>query len=309
VHTCYEPINWGSNSDGLWIGEIMCKFGFCSGDKFARTTAFNAARRTAAKTNWAVTSFIGYNPSPAPDRFRDGRFAYAYINGPYSQLLFRNDGWAVSQYDLVNAHETGHLFGARDQYGGSGCNNCFTPGNNDVFNGNCVNCNSASVPSIMRNNELALDGYCPGQIGWAVLINHVRPVGEGGVAKSNWVPGQAVDYRIQFQLPGRPSSLGSNSHTVTSRWFVQFPGGVTQSHGPFTTTVTTDNTWNLTLTRTIPSVAFGEATLEVFIEVSNYGKGGRASLKSSFYIAGAGANPIPSAPTPEENAEPVAALR
>ena len=180
-----------------------------------------------------------------------------------------------------------------------------------MFNGNCVNCNSASDPSIMRSNELALDGYCPGQIGWAVLVNYVKPVGSGSVSKSNWVPGQAVGYQIQFHLPGRPSSLGSNSHTVTSRWFVQFPGGVTQSHGPFTNTgITTGNTWNLTLSRTIPSAAFGEATLEVFIEVSNYGKGGRASLKSSFYIVGSGANPIPTSPTPpEEDAEPLAALR
>jgi hypothetical protein len=60
--------------------------------------------------------------------------------------------------------------------------------------------------------------------------------------------------------------------------------GVTQSHGPFTTTgITTDNTWDLTLTRTIPSVAFGEATLEVFIEVSNYGRRAGVAQKLLLY--------------------------
>ena len=308
VSTCYEPIRHSSSQDGLWINEIMCNFGFCSGDKFARTAAFNASRRSTEGTNWAVTSFIGYNPSPAPTTFTDGLFAYAYVNGPYSQLLFRNDGWLVSQYDLVNAHETGHLFGTHDQYASSGCNDCFIGGNNGVFNGNCVNCNSASVPSIMRNNELALDGYCPGQIGWAVLVNYVQPIQlASDIAKSNWVPGQAARYQIQFQLPGRPDSLGRNSHTVTHRWFLQFPGGVIQSFGPFSNTVRTGNTWNITLFNvSIPTTAqFGEATVEAFIEVANYGKGGRASLKTSFYIVGSGANPIPTAPTLSEvDAEP-----
>ena len=80
--TCYEPIRHSQAQDSLWISQIMCNFGFCSGDKFARTTAFNASRRVAAKTNWAVTSFIGYNPSPAPTTFTDGFFAYATSTAP-----------------------------------------------------------------------------------------------------------------------------------------------------------------------------------------------------------------------------------
>jgi hypothetical protein len=310
VLTCYEPIQWSSGADGLWIQQIMCNFGFCSGDKFALTTAFNAARRVAAQTNWAVTSFIGYNPAPAPTTFTDGLFAYAYGNGPYSQLLFRNDGWAVNQYDLVNAHETGHLFGAADQYASSGCNNCFIAGNNSVFNGNCANCNAASVPSIMRNNELALDGYCPGQIGWAVLVNFVQPIGVASFnIKTNYTPGQAFRPLLQVQLPGRPDSLGSNTLVVTTRWFLQYPGGVTQSFGPFTLNLLSGYTWNVWVDNvSIPTTAaFGEATLEAFIEVANYGKGGRASGKGGFYIVGSGANPIPTAPAqPEVNAELVA---
>jgi hypothetical protein len=309
VVTCYEPILHPSSQDGLWINQIMCNFGFCSGDKFARTAAFNAAIRSGAATNWAVTSFIGYNPPPAPTTFPDGFFAYAFINGPYSQLLYRNDGWAVNQYGLVNAHETGHLFGAADQYASSGCNNCFIAGNNGVFNGNCANCNAATVPSIMRSNELALDGYCPGQIGWAVLVNLVQPVGPNFNIKTNYTPGQAFRPLLQVQLPGRPDALGSNTHVVTTRWFLQYPGGVTQSFGPFTLNLRSGNTWNVWVDNvSIPTTAaFGEATLEAFIEVANYGKGGRASGKGGFYIVGSGANPIATAPEqPEVNAELIA---
>jgi hypothetical protein len=55
------------------------------------------------------------------------------------------------------------------------------------------------------------------------------------------------------------------------------------------------------------TAAFGEATLEAFIEVANYGKGGRASGKGGFYIVGSGANPIATAPEqPEVNAELIA---
>ena len=315
VLTCYEPINHASSEDNLWIDQIMCNFGFCSGDKFARTTAFNALRRVAVETNWSVTSFIGYNPSPAPTTFTDGFFAYAYLNGPYSQLLFQNNGWGVSQYNLVNAHETGHLFGAHDQYATSGCNDCFIPGNNGVFNGNCVNCNSAAVPSIMWNNDLALDGYCPGQVGWAVKTDFVWPVGtESFAAKTNYVPGQAFRPLIQFQLPGRPDSLGSNTHAVTTWWYLQYPEGVTQSFGPFVLNLRTDSTWNVWLDNvSIPTDAtLGEAALEIFINVANYGKGGRASGKGNFYIVGSGANLIPTAPQPKEEeveavAQPMAA--
>lgn len=173
TQTSYEPILYSHTQDGLWISQIMGKFGYASGDKIARTTAFNTAQRIANNTNWSVVSFVAYNPSPAPSTFTDSYFAYAYIGGPYSQLLFRNDGWAVGNYDIVNAHESGHLFGARDEYyqaGYGGCTSCGVS-TNGVLNGNCEYCNTNAISCMMRNNYLGLCGYTAGQLGWRSLKN------------------------------------------------------------------------------------------------------------------------------------------
>jgi hypothetical protein len=95
---------------------------------------------------------------------------------------------------------------------------------------------------------------------------------------------------------------------VITRWYLQYPEGVTQSFGPFVLNLQAGNTWNVWLDNvSIPtSATLGEATLETFIDVANYGKGGRASGKSSFYIVGSGANPISTAPQSEQEVEVVA---
>lgn len=314
VQTSYEPIRHASTQDSLWISQIMCNFGNCSGDKFARTTAFNAARRTAAKTNWAVTSFIGYNPSPAPTNFTDGYFAYAYRAGYYSQLLFRNDGWAITQYDLVNAHETGHLFGTFDEYASSNCNNCFTGDifSKNVVNGNCVNCNASSVPCIMRNNELALSGYTPGQVGWGLDVNSVQTTPQTSFTeKTNWVPGQAIRYNVNVDVPGRPGECVE----VHSRWYRQFQANLTESESFITPCqVKTGGNWNISLNRTVPAGAqFGEASVQVQLEFkyaspNMYGKGIRASSRGRFFVLQPGANAIPTSPVLTSNEGPQATL-
>ena len=302
VRTSYEPITRSSGDDGLWISQIMCNFGFCSGDKFTRTNAFNSARRTATRTNWATTSFIGYNPSPAPTTFTDGFFAYAYRGGFYSQLLFRNDGWAISQYDLVNAHETGHLFGTFDEYASSGCNNCFTSDtlSKSVVNGNCQNCASPSVACIQRNNELSLCGYTPGQVGWGLDINFARSTTTANVEKTNYVPGQAVRYLVNVDVPGRTGEC----ITVRSRWYRQFQTNRTQAESFVTPClIRSGASWNIFLDRTVPSNAqYGEAAFEVQLEFAYatapnvYGRGIRGSSRGRFFVLLGGANPIPTSP-------------
>jgi hypothetical protein len=298
VVTFFEPILHAQSQDGLWINQIMCNFGNCSGDKFARTNVFNSARRVATGANWATTSFIGYNPSPAPTTFTDGYFAYAYRSGNYSQLLYRNDGWAVSQYDLVNAHETGHLFGTFDEYASSGCANCFSGDglSKNVVNGNCANCGDPSVPCIMRSNEVALCGYTPGQLGWGLDINYARTSRTSAfIEKTNFTPGQAIRYHINVDVPGRTGECV----TVRSRWYRQFQANVTQAESFVSPClVQTGGSWNIWLDRTVPATAqFGESVFEVQLEFvyatspNAYGKGVRASQRGRFFVLPGGANP------------------
>ena len=169
----YEPIVHPSTDDYLWINSIMANLGFGSGNKQDRTSAFNTWLKNYYGTNWAYSVFIGYNPSPAPSTFTNGYFAYAYLGGPYSQLLFRNDGWREAYFGLVLTHETGHIFWACDEYyqaGYGGCTSC-TPcfslsPRNFVPNLNCEYCNSQAVICMMRHNDYNLCRYTKYQIGW-----------------------------------------------------------------------------------------------------------------------------------------------
>lgn len=175
----YEPIRHSTSEDSLWINPIMAKLGYNSGDRFARVAAFNTWLRSWAGTNWAYSVFIGYNPSSAADKFTDGYAAYVpYLGAPYTQMLFRNFG-NETNFGLVLAHETGHIFWACDEYyepGYGGCapqsNPCSTscaangprPG---VTNGNCQSCNPN--PSACKMLASEQDAVCPftrAQIGW-----------------------------------------------------------------------------------------------------------------------------------------------
>src|SRR4030042_2546115 len=173
----YEPILHSSEDDSLWINKIMDNLNQPAGDHLTRETTFNAWLKITSGTNWAYSVFVGYNPANAPSTFTDGYFAYAYAGGPYSQMLFRNNGWSQDQWYLVFAHETGHIFWACDEYyeqGKGGCISCGACEANGprptIVNANCEYCNNNSVPCIMRDNENALCSHTPKHIGWCTAF-------------------------------------------------------------------------------------------------------------------------------------------
>lgn len=173
----YEPIVHSSSDDGLWINAIMSNLGYTTGSKFTRVEAFNTDLKNQAGTDWAYSAFIAYNPTGegASDRFTDERFAYAYLGGPYTQFLYKNNGWSVNDIWRTLTHESGHIFWACDEYytaGYGGCTSC-DPCNSyrPILNGNCEHpdCNpDNSVPCIMRHSEDAICHYTAAQIGWGL---------------------------------------------------------------------------------------------------------------------------------------------
>lgn len=173
----YEPIVHSSSDDGLWINAIMSNLGYTTGSKFTRVDAFNTDLNNQAGTDWAYSVFIAYNPTGegAPQRFTDDRFAYAYLGGPYTQFLYKNNGWSVNDIWRTLAHESGHIFWACDEYyeeGYGGCTSC-DPCNfyRPILNGNCehASCNpDNTVPCIMRHSEDAICHYTAAQIGWGL---------------------------------------------------------------------------------------------------------------------------------------------
>jgi len=170
----YEPILHSSSDDSLWINAIMSNLGYSSGSKFSRVNAFNTWLKSWANTNWAFSIFVAYNPPSqgAPAKFTNGYFAYAYLGGPYTQMLHKNNGWSLNNNGMILAHETGHIFWACDEYytaGYGGCTSC-NPCNSyrPITNENCEhpNCNPNAVSCIMRNNTKSLCSYTPLQVGW-----------------------------------------------------------------------------------------------------------------------------------------------
>jgi parallel beta-helix repeat protein len=159
-----EPIlhNTSTHED-IWVKEIMSNFGYTSGTRWSRVTAFNTWQRSTYETARAYSAFIGYNPYPAGGSFPDGHTAYAYRFGPYTVLLY-NTGWLKSQ---TFAHESGHIFGACDEYASSGCG-CGVCANG-VTNENCENCASRVVLCMMNANDWSLCAFTPGQVGWEIV--------------------------------------------------------------------------------------------------------------------------------------------
>ena len=91
-------------------------------------------------------------------------FAYQYGINLYMQ--YSNDGWGPNRINQVFAHESCHIFGAADEYAGSGCT-CAPSGKYQIANNNCDNCSyQPKVPCLMNANTLSICTWSQGQIGW-----------------------------------------------------------------------------------------------------------------------------------------------
>lgn len=72
---------------------------------------------------------------------------FAYQTGDRVIMQYANDGWGPDNIDRVFAHETGHVFGAPDEYKGSDCSCGGAYGRSGEPNDNCENCGGfAQVP-------------------------------------------------------------------------------------------------------------------------------------------------------------------
>ena len=162
-HQWVEPSLHDNNFVSTWASNVMTKMGYASGSHFSKVDAFNTWQEATYQVNSAYSAFIAYNPIGAPSSFANGGYAFAWIYGPYFWSLFRTPGWT---HDVVVSHETGHIFGACDEYSG-GCSSCAgTCSAHGGANANCEDCNVASRPCMMRSNENSLCQYTKTMIGW-----------------------------------------------------------------------------------------------------------------------------------------------
>ena len=149
-----------SQREALWRDPAMAQLGFGAG--MAGVTAYVESIRTAFNTTWGYCGFFTKYPL--------GHFAYASIGGPRLVMDYNNDGWGPDNIDRVFAHETGHVFGAPDEYAASNCNCGGSWGFYGKPNTNCANCApSGGVDCIMKQNSWAMCPVTPYHLGFPLV--------------------------------------------------------------------------------------------------------------------------------------------
>jgi len=99
-------------------------------------------------------------------------FAYEWAN--HVVMDFGVDGWGLDNFNLVVAHETGHVFGCPDEYTSSGCNCTQLGGRYQIAIGNCQPCATNFVPCLLCSISQAVCDYTRGHLGWNELAVQSR---------------------------------------------------------------------------------------------------------------------------------------
>jgi hypothetical protein len=138
---------------------------------------------------------------------------HAYAGGGRITLANKNNwgGWGRGTIDMITAHETAHLFGAADEYTGSGtpCSSCDTlHGCDQIPNGNCGACANPRQDCVMDANQRRLCGYTRGQIGWATIFV------ETTTADEQWA---GTDDDVWFDIGDRQFVLDTPNHDDRER--------------------------------------------------------------------------------------------
>jgi hypothetical protein len=154
-----------------WRDPAMQQLGFGTG--MAACTKYAEKIRTSLGTKWTYCAFFTKYPL--------GHFAYASIGGPRMVMAYDNDGWGPDNIDRVFAHETGHIFGAPDEYAASGCNCGGSWGFYGKANANCANCApNGGVDCLMKGNTWNMCVHTPYHLGFPLVQQTYSGVWRGG---------------------------------------------------------------------------------------------------------------------------------
>ena len=175
LKTGYEPIGmpvrigWKGrpvSSDTAWRWEVMARlhFGHRAGDSPKPETAFADKVRTRNHADWAFVLYVVDSLKDKDGMFANGVVAYtADLFGPYSMLTYDNDGYGFGNFGAVLAHETGHIFGALDEYpppvAGYPSTGDLRSGYLGVLNGNAEQGGRTHYDCIMRGSQQTVDSF------------------------------------------------------------------------------------------------------------------------------------------------------
>jgi hypothetical protein len=148
-------------AEALWRDAAMSQLGQPAG--IGGVEAYAASLRDEYGTDTAYVAFFTRWPVTW----------FAYAGFPRVVMHLNNDGWGFDNIDSVFAHETGHIFGAPDEYS-SGCRcNRMAGRFFRAANANCENCEGDGVSCLMRGNDYGLCPQTPLHLGWGAFTERV----------------------------------------------------------------------------------------------------------------------------------------
>ena len=294
--TPYEPINRISNNFSLWVGQFLTDSGYASSNDLATNIrSFNQAQRAKLNTDWSFTIFVVNSSNDVDGSFAPGGSfsrAFAFAGGLFQVIPSTRP---ASTY----AHETGHMFWARDEYAGGG--NFFQKrGYYDSQNLNATdlnpNPNFVQAPSIMSagsNLEFAYENlvtspHTLAQLGWVdsdgdqifdVLDVPLDLQGTGRIS-TNGQRYQFVGAASAQALPNRNSSGNQNDITLNKINRIQY-----RINGGNWIDYSTHNDYTLSLNLDIPLGGVTTGTIEIRALNNKYG------IASNLFTGSIGAAP------------------
>jgi Carboxypeptidase regulatory-like domain/Dockerin type I domain len=162
VSTKYEPINRPSDDYALWVRDFLIGVGQSSAIPTA-IRAFNHSQRVKLDADWSFTIFVVPSKNDPDGQFASGGTfsrAFAFAGGLFEVV-------PSTRPASTFAHETGHMFWARDEYTGGGSatqrRGYYSTPNSNAFDNNSVG--FVQQPSIMAANTLLDNAYA----------NHISP--------------------------------------------------------------------------------------------------------------------------------------
>jgi hypothetical protein len=181
-----KEISW-KLKEAYWRDPAMARVkyhGYTYAGEWASVARYRENMRVRNSSAHAIVVFVtAYN-----------NWWYANAGGRRLTLANRGDwgGFGQSTLDAITAHETCHLFGAPDEYTGSGspcpsCGGAF--GCHEIRNGNCGACAAEHQTCVMNKNSRRVCPWTRAHLGWTHLFVELTTYNDslGGTNDPVWL--------------------------------------------------------------------------------------------------------------------------
>ena len=190
-----------SSAEDYWRDPAMAQVNY-HGNTYAAAWSSVADYREHMRVRNRSTHAIVIFVTPYANKW------HAYAGSGRVTLADRNDwgGWGIGTIDRITAHEVCHLFGAADEYTGSGtpCSTCASlHGCYEIPNGNCGSCARPFQACVMDSNQKRLCPWTQAHLGWADLFVELTTADEA------WA---GTDDDVELDIGDRTFTLDTPDH-------------------------------------------------------------------------------------------------